>query len=443
MQIAQTRIRVLYYTGTVSIVLMILAVMGFSSVLFYTSQTQQKIRQLAQVFLDMKKVYLQDAIDRTIQHIEIDRRRIEGQCSSRLNPEEIERQVKAIATDRIRQERLADNGYIWINWVIDYEGGDNYAIRLVHPNLPETEGSYLSTKTQDIKGNLPYLAELEGIKKDGAAYNEYYFKKLGSEDIAHKLTYAKLYKPFGWIVATGVYLDDIDALTEAETRSMRRAERSFILRFIGLGVLVLSLALALIVLFEQRLSALIQGLQGDLLLKNSELEEEKRRIEDIAYLDPLTGLLNRRAILDLIERAVAGVRRGDPPFSVAIADVDRFKLVNDEFGHLAGDRVLASIAETLRTRLRGIDAVSRWGGEEFLILVPSSSESEAAEGMNRVREILASSPVVFEGLRIPVTVSFGVAGWNEGLTSVTELIKLADSRLYAAKEGGRNRVVAG
>lgn len=95
----------------------------------------------------------------------------------------------------IYETRLPDDGYIWINDILNYDGGDEYAIRLVHPNLPETEGDFLSTGTQDIKGNLPYREELDGIIRSGEVYLDYYFKKMNSDEISHKLSCGKLYKP--------------------------------------------------------------------------------------------------------------------------------------------------------------------------------------------------------------------------------------------------------
>ncbi|WP_455794575.1 cache domain-containing protein [Clostridium butyricum] len=94
-----------------------------------------------------------------------------------ISDDSIENDVKSRIKDRIRNTNLSSNGYIWINEVLNYNGGDDYAIRLVHPNLVETEGEKLSTNIKDIKGNLPYLTELQGIKKNGEVLYDYYFKK--------------------------------------------------------------------------------------------------------------------------------------------------------------------------------------------------------------------------------------------------------------------------
>ncbi|WP_072680462.1 ATP-binding protein [Arcobacter sp. LA11] len=108
--------------------------------------------------------------------------------------------------------------YTWVNKVINFEGGENYAIRLIHPNLKKTEGKLLSTKTKDIKGNFPYFEELEGVKKNEEIFFTYFFKQLNSDEITGKLSYAKLYKKLNWIIATGIPLNSLnkDILTKHE-----------------------------------------------------------------------------------------------------------------------------------------------------------------------------------------------------------------------------------
>lgn len=106
--------------------------------------------------------------------------------------------------------------YLWVNKVVDFRGGDGYAVRLIHPNLKATEGMLLSTKMEDIKGNKPFLEELEGVKRDGDIYFTYYFKKLGSEAVSEKLSYAKLYKRLDWIVATGIPIDDLQSMISTQ-----------------------------------------------------------------------------------------------------------------------------------------------------------------------------------------------------------------------------------
>jgi len=109
----------------------------------------------------------------------------------------------------IHKMRYGKDGYVWVNEILNYEGGDDYAIRVIHPNLKDSEGQYLSTNTTDVGGNFPYLTELEGINKNGEIFHTYYFSNLSDGQMAEKASYAKLYEPYNWIIATGDPLDTI------------------------------------------------------------------------------------------------------------------------------------------------------------------------------------------------------------------------------------------
>ena len=184
----------------------------------------------------------------------------------------------------IHTTELPDNGYVWINEIIDYQGGDNYAIRFAHPNLVDTEGDYLSTNATDIVGNLPYQEELEGIRRNGQIFFDYYFLKMGTDQISHKLSFAKLYAPYDWVVATGVYLDDVDRLIEAETAGMIASSN----RTLRNGVIAIAIGVTLLVImtiiFETRIRLLIdsyveteRSISAQLLEEKSKLEESNRQ----------------------------------------------------------------------------------------------------------------------------------------------------------------------
>lgn len=155
-----------------------------------------------------------------------------------------------------------------------------------------------------------------------------------------------------------------------------------------------------------------------------------------AMHDSLTLVLNRRAVF---ERASLLWKAGRS-FSVVLVDADRFKEINDNYGHTAGDAVLHHLAGLLRDSLRGDDCIGRVGGEEFLILLPGAGAGEALSATARIREHLARQPCLFDGVALPVTLSMGVARSREG-RSLRDVVELADRRLYAAKSEGRDRVV--
>jgi len=158
--------------------------------------------------------------------------------------------------------------------------------------------------------------------------------------------------------------------------------------------------------------------------------------------DPLTGLWNHEEIIACLERELARAKRSEQPVAVVMADIDHFKMVNDRYGHMAGDVVLRAVAEKLLLRMRPYDYIGRYGGEEFLVVLSGCSEENALALAERLRLIICREPVdTPEGL-IQVTMSLGVAVSNSGNDTASALIRAADRVLYRAKDLGRNRVEA-
>jgi two-component system, cell cycle response regulator len=188
---------------------------------------------------------------------------------------------------------------------------------------------------------------------------------------------------------------------------------------------------------DQRLLSLVAGELGG-PLQMAALYEDARRL---ATTDMLTGLLNRRAFLDAIERERARSDRHAFPLSLLLLDVDHFKRVNDERGHAAGDAVLQGVARVLATVARKSDFVARWGGEEFVVALPQTSEAGARVAAERVRRAVAAETHAVPGgaERIQVTVSVGIAS-ADAPWSVDKLVGAADAAMYTAKIAGRNRV---
>ncbi|MBK1681092.1 hypothetical protein CKO20_12005 [Rhodocyclus tenuis] len=158
--------------------------------------------------------------------------------------------------------------------------------------------------------------------------------------------------------------------------------------------------------------------------------------------DPLTGLFNRRFMEETLARELSRLSRISRPMAVAMVDVDRFKDFNDAFGHEAGDLVLQKIAGVMLAFRRGMDVACRYGGEEFVLILPEISVDAARERFEEFRRAIAALALEFEGQALPgITVSIGVAFFPQQGTSSAELIRAADRALYAAKRAGRNRVV--
>jgi two-component system, cell cycle response regulator len=164
---------------------------------------------------------------------------------------------------------------------------------------------------------------------------------------------------------------------------------------------------------------------------------------ELAVTDPLTGLHNRRYLdthlVALFDEAALRARQ----LSVLVLDIDRFKAINDAYGHAAGDEVLKEFAARIRANARAIDVVSRIGGEEVVVVVPDTPLDGAQAVAERIRQRVEAEPFVVQGMRrIEVTVSIGVAARQAGDMTATEVLKRADDALYRAKQGGRNKVVA-
>lgn len=222
--IAGSQFRRLYYGGMLLLIILTVGSIVVPTYVRVSAELATKIDQLSSITIDQKKAFLEAIIVEKISDIERTKARLES-FDPPLSEGELEQQFREAVREMIHSTHLPDDGYIWINEIIDYQGGNNYAIRFAHPNLPETEGDYLSTDTTDIAGNFPYLEELVGIRQHGEIYFDYYFKRMDCDLISHKLTFAKLYAPYDWVVATGVYLDDVDLLIEKETERMIASTR--------------------------------------------------------------------------------------------------------------------------------------------------------------------------------------------------------------------------
>ncbi len=183
----------------------------------------------------------------------------------------------------------------------------------------------------------------------------------------------------------------------------------------------------------------LTNLTRQLNTKNRELIQANKKILELTRIDSLTGLANRRFFSERIQEMISLAHRRSQPLSLIMTDIDHFKSVNDTWGHDAGDRVLKAFAALMKTRTRSEDLVARFGGEEFIILMPLTDVQEAFTYAERIRCTLADDDLLENGHR--VTASFGVAGLFPGETSET-LIKRTDTALYQAKGSGRNCTVA-
>ena len=199
---------------------------------------------------------------------------------------------------------------------------------------------------------------------------------------------------------------------------------------------------ALTLLWRLRVSFLLarqRQLEALVAERTSEIEQARQILFKQAQFDSLTGLESRQAILDRLEAALEQARRAQTPLAVALLDIDHFKRINDQYGHLGGDAVLHEVGARLSASLRDSDRAGRYGGEELLLVLPGLKR-EAFERMHALRVALFSRPFLFEEVEIRMSCSMGVT-WMQPGDDMTALIRRADAALYAAKRNGRDRVI--
>jgi diguanylate cyclase (GGDEF)-like protein len=211
-------------------------------------------------------------------------------------------------------------------------------------------------------------------------------------------------------------------------------------RLVPFGFVAIMLAMA--VSLANRFTANMSHLEQVVAERTQALSIANEQLGEAARVDPLTGLYNRRGFREEAEVEVQRMFRGGKGFSIVLADIDNFKSFNDKYGHACGDHVLSRAAAILRDRIRDIDRLGRWGGEEFILLLPETDSNGAALLAEKLRDTIGDNVFDFEGQRLSITLTFGVATFRKGET-LEVCIARADAALYEGKAAGRNRVMVG
>ena len=331
--------------------------------------------------------------------------------------------VKADMINVIRNSRFDGNSYIWVNEILNYQGGKNYAIRRVHANLPETEGTFLSTDMTDSAGNYPYLTELQGINQHGELYFTYYFKELNDDKVSEKLTYAKLYKEYNWVIAMGVYLDDLQPYIDQTNEESKLVVSRLTILLVLLLILILIVSLFSISFLEK------------LYYRRS-----KKVMESELNQDALTKAGNRRSGANDLAHAFMEFKQKGLNSGVMMCDMDHFKGINDKYGHYAGDMALAEFVKMMKGTLRDTDKIIRWGGDEFVVILCGMERKHVQDFKNKFMTSLSTLKVRADKEEIRVTVSAGFSLFKEGDEGYLEALRRADEALYKSKSEGGNQV---
>jgi len=334
----------------------------------------------------------------------------------------IDEAVKEFITNKIRNSKFSDNSYIWVNEILNYQGGANFAIRRVHPNLPDTEGMYLSTDMKDIKGNLPYLKELEGVNENGELYYNYYFKELDSNKVSEKLAYSKLYKGFNWVISMGVYLDDIKEYTYITNEKSKAMLSNLSL------MMILTLLSLLLISFSLLIST-----------ERFNYKHTKKQLESEINQDVLTKAYSRKFGTNELIKSFKSFKINNTNPGIMILDIDKFKTINDTYGHHTGDIVLKEVVHAINHITRDSDKLIRWGGDEFIGIF---------HGLREENALILSEKILLEvsNVKIPIgddiispSVSIGFSYFKKSDKEYTEVLKRADDALYDSKVQGRNK----
>lgn len=178
------------------------------------------------------------------------------------------------------------------------------------------------------------------------------------------------------------------------------------------------------------------------IIQMRRIEAQQKQLEQMAYFDPLTDLPNRRLLEKLIKREIASMRRYGHETAIIILDIDNFKSINDTYGHPVGDNMLRQLADFLTANVREADTVARFGGEEFIILMPQTSAEEGCIFADRLRKLIMEKRFIVGAVTLQITASFGVASMRDivDCDTMDDYYFLADKALYLAKQSGKNRV---
>jgi two-component system cell cycle response regulator len=192
---------------------------------------------------------------------------------------------------------------------------------------------------------------------------------------------------------------------------------------------------------NEQLRTELERALSEVQLKASLLEQSLQRVEQMAATDPLTGLYNRRHFSRVLEQLFAEAQRHDKELSCVMIDLDGYKQLNDSFGHQVGDQILVTAGKVIGTNLRKMDVAARYGGDEFVLLLPQAGPAESQTVAGRIREEFRSASSQLLKRPLGVTMSIGIASLSIGRpTAADQLVAQADSALYCAKESGRDRI---
>ncbi|MBC8238517.1 MAG: diguanylate cyclase [Helicobacteraceae bacterium] len=398
------------------------------------------IPKLEKGLLEQKKIMIKELVNSSYNMIHFMDREVSSGAYSLKD-------AQKIAIDHLREMKYGVDGkdYFWIN--------DFSPLLVMHPYRPDLEGQNMSDFV-DPAGTKVFMEFVKAVSKTGEGYVSYMWQWEDDKNkIIPKLSFVKEYKPWGWIIGTGVYLEDVKKEVALISRNLIVISVIIlILVFLiawyqihqALNVLRMrQLAETKLLEYKDQLETKVKDRTAELSKANGELihevehrQEVEEKLKILVTTDELTNTYNRRAFNNHMYTNMSRAKRYNEPLSVLMLDIDYFKNVNDSHGHDVGDLVLKSLAYAVKGSIRQEDIFARWGGEEFTVLLPQTGKDTALQLAERLRQTVAEHHFPKS---LHITVSIGCTTFQND-DSFESFVKRADTALYQAKDSGRNIV---
>lgn len=340
-------------------------------------------------------------------------------------------------TDELKGNLTTDNpDYYFVYELHDIKGGKDFATILINNNRSDLVGKKISDDYRDHNGKQFRKEFMKGIRKDGEAFVVYSYKK-PTGGYGRKLSFFKHYPKWNWIVARGIYFDRLETTITDQKAQLKAKVKNDIIILIIFFLGAVTIALIVAYHFSNQLQVIFNRYRREQQENLGRLEELNTTLEKQNRTDPLTDIYNRTYFNEKLAEEIDIANRYKSSLCVVIFDIDHFKYVNDNFGHLAGDAVLKDFAGLVQQNIRRTDTFARWGGEEFIILAPGITTDNALTLAEKLRQIIEQHTFSVDR---KITASFGISGYITDEDGETTLQR-ADDALYSAKQNGRNRCV--
>lgn len=323
--------------------------------------------------------------------------------------------------NRIENLNFNNDSYITVNEILNYSGGENYAKVLINPKNKDLVGQTISSDILDKDGNNIYSKELDGINEYGETFYTSSFNIL-DENPSERLVYSKIFKDFNWVISMHIYLDDLENyIANINESSGNIAFRTAYLAFI---FLILFTLLCFLILY---------------IIERKYLNHSKTLIESQINKDELTNAIGRRGGVFELNKSFAHFKLMRNDVCIMMFDIDKFKTINDTFGHNIGDIVLKEVSKTVAYSIREVDILIRWGGDEFIVIFYGLKKENALFIGEKIASTICNLDIPELNNNFKPSISIGLSYFDENDTSYKDALERADIALYKSKSNGRNQ----